>query len=77
MVVEIGVVIVGLALLVLGFTGWWRLSGQLTPEEKIADALHLYKRDVNRATYRTMLDLSRIRMEYGNHERKPVSERRQ
>jgi hypothetical protein len=73
---EIVVAFIGLVLLVIGFVGWWALSGQLTREEKIADALHRYKRGVNRASYRTMMELSRIRMEHGGNERESVQQRR-
>jgi hypothetical protein len=66
---EIVIAFIGLVALLVGFVGWWALSGRLTRREKIADALHRYKRDVNRASYHTMMDLSRVRREYGGNER--------
>jgi len=63
------VALTGPLLLGIGFVGWWTLSGQLTREEKIADALHRYKQGMSKARYRTMMDLSRIRKEYGDNDR--------
>jgi hypothetical protein len=63
------VALTGPLLLVLGFVGWWPLSGQLTREEEIDDALHRYAQGVNKASYSTMMDLSRIRKEHGDNDR--------
>ncbi len=75
---ELPIIVVALTgplLLVLGFAGWWKLSGQLTREEKIANALKRYKEGADRTTYRAMMDLSRIRKGYGDNDRESVRRR--
>jgi hypothetical protein len=67
--------VTGLLLLVIGFGGWWKLSGQLTREEKIEDALYRYKQGVDKASYRTLMDLTRIRKEYGDNDQRSVTRR--
>jgi hypothetical protein len=58
------ITLLGPVLLVAGSIGWWRYSAYLMPEEGTADTLRRYERELDDATYATLVKLIQIRKEH-------------